>query len=85
MLLPVSVTAPQRGYKMSDEAEKDLDKKEPVLSPEDQARVDHFISTGVNSTDKKPFRPILLVVLLVSVVTGFSLLSQLLARTAGVY
>jgi hypothetical protein len=57
----------------------------PVLTQEDQARVDRFVSTGVNATDKKPFRPILLVILLVSVVTGFSLLSQLLAKTAGVY
>ena len=57
----------------------------PVWTPEDQARVDRFVSTGVNATDKKPFRPILLVILLVSVVTGFSLLSQLLAKTAGVY
>ena len=70
---------------MSDEVRKDFDKNEPVLSAEDQARVDHVISTGVNSTDKKPFRPILLVVLLIVVVTGFSLLSQLLARMAGVY
>jgi len=70
---------------MSNEIGKSLDKNEPVLSAEDQARVDHFVSTGVNSTDKKPFRPILLVVLLIAVVTGFSLLSQLLARTAGVY
>ena len=57
----------------------------PVLSEEDQARVDHVVRTGVNSTDKKPFRPILLLVLLVLVVTGFSLLSQVLARSAGVY
>ena len=57
----------------------------PVLSEEDQARVDHFIRTGVNATEKKPFRPILLVVLLIAVVTGFSLLSQILARMAGVY
>ena len=34
---------------------------------------------------KKPFKPILLVILLVLVVTGFSLLSQVLARMAGVY
>ena len=27
----------------------------PVLTPEDQARVDHFVSTGVNATDKNPF------------------------------
>ena len=70
---------------MSNEVGKDLDKNEPVLSPEDQARVGQFISTGVNATDKRPFRPILLVALLISVVTGFSLLSQLLARMAGVY
>lgn len=57
----------------------------PVLSEEDQARVDHFVRTGVNSTEKKPFRPILLVFLLIAVVTGFSLLSQVLARMAGVY
>ena len=57
----------------------------PVLSEEDQVRVDHFIRTGVNSTEKKPFRPILLIVLLIAVVTGFSLLSQVLARMAGVY
>ena len=57
----------------------------PVLSEEDQARVDYVVRTGVNSTDKRPFRPILLLVLLVAVVTGFSLLSQVLARWAGVY
>jgi hypothetical protein len=38
-----------------------------------------------NSEDDQPFRPILLVVLLIAVVTGFSLLSQILARMAGVY
>jgi hypothetical protein len=57
----------------------------PVLSEEDQARVDYVVRTGVNSTDKRPFKPILLLVLLVLVVTGFSLLSQVLARWAGVY
>ena len=57
----------------------------PVLFEEDQARVDHFIRTGFNSTEKKPFRPILLVVLLIAVVTSFSVLSQILARMAGVY
>ena len=57
----------------------------PALSEEDQARGDYVVRTGVNSTDKRPFRPILLLVLLVLVVTGFSLLSQVLARLAGVY
>lgn len=57
----------------------------PVLSEEDQARVDRFVRMGVNATEKKPFRPLLLVVSLIVVVTGFSFLSQLLARMAGVY
>ena len=64
---------------------ENLEDDHPVLSEEDQARVDHFISSGVNATEKKPFRPVLLILLLVVVVTGFSLLSQILARMAGVY
>ena len=62
------------------------DNEDPaVLSEVDQARVDYVVRTGVNSTDKKPFRPLLLLIFLVFVVTGFSLLSQVLARWAGVY
>ena len=64
---------------------ENLEDDHPVLSKEDQARVDRFISTGVNATEKKPFRPILLILLLIVVVTGFSLLSQILERMAGVY
>ena len=70
---------------MIDPATKESETEVPVLTGEDQARVDHFVSTGVNATDRRPFRPMLLVTLLVSVVSGFSLLSQLLAKTAGVY
>ena len=55
------------------------------LYPEDQKKVDEFLSRGVNSVERKPFRPILLVVLLIVVVAGLSLFSQLLARWAGVY
>ena len=51
-----------------------------VLSDEDQARVDHVVSTGVNSTTRKPFRPILLIILLIATVTGLSIMSQLLVR-----
>ncbi len=56
-----------------------------VLSDEDQARVDHVVSTGVNSTTRKPFRPILLVILLIATVTGLSIMSQLLVRWSGIY
>ena len=55
------------------------------LKPEDQARVDAFLTRGVNSVERKPFRPLLLVILLVVVVGSLSLFSQWLARWAGVY
>ena len=56
-----------------------------VLSDEDQARVDHVVSTGVNSTDRKPFKPVLLIVLLITTVTGLSIMSQLLVSWSGIY
>lgn len=58
---------------------------QPRLYPEDQAKVDAFISTGVNSVERKPFKPLRLIVLLVVSVTAFSLLSQVIARWAGIY
>lgn len=58
---------------------------ERKLHPEDQARVDGFLKRGVNSVERKPFRPLLLIILLIAVVTGFSLMSQHIARWAGVY
>ena len=61
------------------------DPNERRLYPEDQAKVDAFLQRGVNSVERKPFRPLLLIALLIVVVTGFSLLSQGIARWAGVY
>jgi len=58
---------------------------EPRLSPEDQARVDEFVSRGVNAVDRKPFRPFRLLLILVVIVTGLSALSLLLAEISGVY
>jgi hypothetical protein len=55
------------------------------LSDADQARVDGFLERGVNVTDRRPFRPILLLFLLMAVVAGFSLLSQGVAKWSGVY
>ena len=55
------------------------------LYPEDQKKVDEFISRGVNSVERKPFRPGRLLVLLVAITIGLSLLSQFLARWAGIY
>jgi len=55
------------------------------LYPEDQAKVDEFIKRGVNSVERKPFRPLRLLLLLVVVVMGLSLFSQVLVHWAGVY
>lgn len=55
------------------------------LRPEDQARVDAFLKRGVNSVERKPFRPLLLLIVLIAVVTGLSLFSRWLAHWAGAY
>jgi len=57
----------------------------PRLYPEDQAKVDAFVSTGVNAVERKPFKPLRLIVLLIVSVTAFSLLSQVIADRAGIY
>ncbi len=59
--------------------------REPELTPEDQAKVDKFVSTGINSVERKPFRPLRLLLFLVVVVSCLSGLSLLLARVSGVY
>ncbi len=55
------------------------------LYPEDQKRVDEFIHRGINSVERKPFKPLRLLIMLVVVVTTLSIFSQLLARWAGIY
>ena len=62
------------------------DSPEPQkLSEADQAKVDAFLERGVNSVERKPFRPLFLIFLLIAVVAGFSLLSQGIAQWAGIY
>ncbi|MEE4202564.1 MAG: DUF3094 family protein [Halieaceae bacterium] len=61
------------------------DPNERRLYPEDQAKVDAFLKRGVNSVERKPFRPLFLILLLIGTVTLLSLLSQGLAMWAGVY
>ena len=55
------------------------------LSEADQAKVDAFLKRGVNSVERKPFKPLFLVFLLMAVVAAFSLLSQGIAQWAGIY
>lgn len=66
-------------------ARQDQGDNQPRLYPEDQAKVDTFISTGINAVERKPFKPLRLVLLLIVSVTAFSLLSQVIARSAGIY
>ena len=56
-----------------------------TLFPEDQKKVDAFVSRGINSVRRKPFRPMRLVLMLIVVVTMLSLFSQFLAEWAGAY
>lgn len=58
--------------------------RETRLHAEDQAKVDAFISRGINSVERKPFRPLRLLLILIGVVIGLSILSQFLARWAGI-
>ena len=55
------------------------------LSDADQAKVNAFLKRGVNSVERKPFKPLFLVFLLMAVVAAFSLLSQGIAQWAGIY
>ena len=50
------------------------------LYPEDQKRVDEFINRGINSVERKPFRPMRLMIMLIVVVNLLIILSQWLVR-----
>ena len=67
---------------MPDEKDKSYQNR---LYPEDQARVDEFIKRGVNSVERKPFRPLRLLLILVAIVMTLSIFSQFLARWSGIY
>ena len=66
------------------ESPTDIDRAKK-LSDADQAKVDGFLKRGVNAVERKPFRPLRLIFLLMAVVAGFSLLSQGIAQWAGIY
>ncbi|WP_043238009.1 DUF3094 family protein [Stutzerimonas azotifigens] len=50
------------------------------LTPEDQKRVDLYLSAPQHQVERRPFRPLLLLLLVVAVVIGLGLLSRLLSR-----
>ena len=70
---------------MTEQNDSQLPAEENQLYPEDQARVDKFVSSGINSVERKPFKPFRLLLGLLAVVFFLSVFSQLLARWAGIY
>lgn len=52
------------------------------LNPEDQKRVDLYLSAPQHQVKRAPFRPWLLLVLVLAVVIGLGILSRLLSRLA---
>ncbi|MEP4145922.1 MAG: DUF3094 family protein [Halioglobus sp.] len=70
---------------MTDKPQKEDLSYKNDLYPEDQEKVDGFLERGVNSVERKPFRPGRLLIMLIVIVMGLSLFSQWLARWAGVY
>ncbi|MFT4613383.1 MAG: hypothetical protein ACI9NT_000521 [Bacteroidia bacterium] len=70
---------------MSQETPDSQDRSyENSLYPEDQKRVDEFVSRGINSVQRKPFRPGRLLLILIGVVWLLVMVSQFLARFAGI-
>ncbi len=59
--------------------------EEKQLSDEDMARVKEYLASGYNDTERKPFRPIRMMLMLLVVVSTLSGLSMFIANMAGVY
>ena len=70
---------------MSENQANSVSSDEPRLKPEDQAKVDEFCSKGVNSVERRPFKPFRMMLMLIAVTIAFSLLSQGIARWSGIY
>jgi len=49
------------------------------LNPEDQRRVDEYLQAPQHRVERKPFRPLLLLVVVLAVTIGLGLLSRLLS------
>ena len=53
------------------------------LSKEDQKRVDAYLSSGFNSVNRAPFRPLRLLILIWMVVGALGLISWYIGKQAG--
>ncbi len=54
-------------------------KEKSVLTPEDQERVERYLNRPNHQVDRKPFRPFLLLGVIVVVLTALSLFSYAIA------
>lgn len=59
--------------------------EEKQLSDEDMARVEQYLNSGVNDTERKPFRPLRMMLLLLVVVSALSAVSMFIANQAGIF
>ncbi|WP_137887295.1 DUF3094 family protein [Pseudomonas sp. 2FE] len=50
------------------------------LSPDDQQRVEQYLSAPQHQVERRPFRPWFLLIIVLAVVIGLGLLSRLLSR-----
>ncbi len=58
--------------------------KDRKLYPEDQARVDSVLHKGYNSVERKPFRPLYMMIMVNVVVVVLLFLSKWLVHSAGI-
>jgi hypothetical protein len=58
--------------------------EERKLYPEDQARVDEYLRTGYNDVERKPFRPLYMMIMLNVVTIGLLALSKWISHSAGI-
>jgi len=57
---------------------------ERKLYPEDQARVDSVLHSGYNDVERKPFRPLYMMIMLNVVVVALLFLSKWIVKSAGI-
>lgn len=57
---------------------------ENKLSEEDQTRIEKYLSHSIHQVERKPFRPWLLLLVVILVMTGLSLFSYVIAYLHGV-
>ncbi|WP_137818219.1 DUF3094 family protein [Pseudomonas sp. 2FG] len=50
------------------------------LSPDDQQRVEQYLSAPQHQVERRPFRPWFLLIIVLALVIGLGLLSRLLSR-----